>query len=253
MTDRATYDRVLAQLREKTAVDPALTGLFGGAAGAYGGTVLSEALAQKYPAFHSDAARKAMQALVTGAGGLLGKSVGDVVNDAGQPTAAPQAYRSPLYDLDPTTRDIPTWALQAGQFLQPAVKASSDRAAPYGIDPSTRDIPPWALQASQFLQPAVKAAGDRWPDVIFGEVPGYSFFEGRREGRGLSGGLKGLGGSIGGGIAGGLLGLLPGKILAHFLGKDPNVPLINMPLSHLLGSVGGAVGATKGFQHAIGV
>ena len=218
MTDREAYDAVMARLtRDKTAVDSALTGLLGGAAGAYGGAVLSDALAQKFPLFHSDAARKATQALVTGAGGLFGKSVGDAVN-ASQPPPPP-VYRSPLYDLDPSTKDIPTWALQAGQFLQPAVKA----------------------------------ANDRWQDIVFGEVPGYAAVEGARDGRGLPGAAAGLGGSVGGGIAGGLLGLLPGKILAHFLGRDPNVPMINMPLSHLLGSVGGAVGATKGFQHAIGV
>lgn len=133
--------------------------------------------------------------------------------------------------------------------------------APYQLDPSSEDIPPWALAGARFLNPAMKM-GTAWDsirsglhdakDTILGEIPGYSIYEGSREGRGIPGAIKGTLGQAAGGVAGGTLGLGTGLLLKHLLGRDVNVPLANIPLSHFLAGVGGTIGATKGFRGSIG-
>jgi len=131
--------------------------------------------------------------------------------------------------------------------------------APYQLDPSSEDIPPWALMGAKFLNPSMKmgAAGGLWDtlrgakDTILGEIPGYSAVEGYRK-EGIPGAIKGTLGQAAGGVAGGTVGLGTGYLLKHLLGRDVNVPLVNIPLSHFLASVGGTIGATKGFQGSLG-
>jgi len=64
--------------------------------------------------------------------------------------------------------------------------------------------------------------------------------------------VKGTLGQVGGGIAGGAVGYGTGLLLKHLLGRDPNVPLVNFPLSHLFAGLGATMGATKGFQLGAG-
>jgi hypothetical protein len=128
--------------------------------------------------------------------------------------------------------------------------------APYQIDSTAQDIPAWALRGARFLQPALNAEEktaehDRGLDMILGEAPVYAPIQGYRE-KGWRGALAGTLGQSLGGIAAGAGGLGVGKLLAHALGKDVNVPVANIPLSHLLAGVAGTVGATKGFQAGVG-
>lgn len=136
-----------------------------------------------------------------------------------------------------------------GQLIKEKLESNSDipPGAPYAIDPSSEDIPPWALQGAQMLQPHMKTSGAM--DWILGEVPGASVVQ--RGVRSHNGGLgeagRAFAGLSGGGVAGGLAGLGAGKAIELFTGPI-NVPLVNLPLHELLAGVGGSVGATKGLR-----
>lgn len=143
-----------------------------------------------------------------------------------------------------------------GQLIKEKIEAAEDMpqvppGAPYAIDPSMADIPPWALQGAQLLQPQLKqsAAEHESPfDVVMGEVPGANpIMDGLKHGP--KAGLKAFGGMVAGGVPGGLVGTLGAKGIEHLVGHQIRVPGINMSLSDLLGSVGGAVGATKGLRY----
>jgi len=147
--------------------------------------------------------------------------------------------------------------LTAGRYLsEEAFTPKTEEVpagAPYAIDPSTNDIPPWALLGVRFMSPTLKtSSADRAQDVVLGEIPGYSLVEGYRQ-QGLPGAVKGTLGQVAGGVGGGAVGLGTGLLLKHLLGHDVNVPLVNLPLSHLLAGVGGTIGATKGFQGSLGL
>lgn len=116
--------------------------------------------------------------------------------------------------------------------------------APYALDPTSEDIPPWALQGARLLQPHMKQAGAM--DWILGEVPGASVAQRGLSG-GLGEAGRAFLGMSGGGVAGGLAGLGVGKAIERFTGPV-NVPLVNLPLHELLAGVGGSVGATKGLR-----
>lgn len=117
--------------------------------------------------------------------------------------------------------------------------------APYAVDPTSDDIPAWALQGAHMLQPHMKSASAM--DWVLGEIPGASVAQrGMRGGLGEAG--RAFAGMSGGGVAGGLAGLGVGKALEHFTGPV-NVPLVNLPLHELLAGIGGSVGATKGLRH----
>ena len=208
--------------RSKVAADSTIPTIIGGAGGAYTGTLLADILAAKYPAFRSKALEKATQAAMTGVGGFVGKSIGDAYSD-------------------PPQSDMPP-------------------GAPYSVDPTSEDIPSWALQGARYLQPFAERTGSFWQDdprdrprdIIGGEIPGYGFAEGAREGRGVRGALKGGFGSILGGVGGAAFGYTAGRGIAASIGHDPRVPLVNMPLSQILAGLGATIGSTKTFQHAIG-
>lgn len=202
--------------RSKTAIDPALTGLLGGAGGAYAGDVLASFLRQRYGI--SPRLEKPIQALTAGAGTLLGRQLG-VPSNRQVPAGAP-------YALDPTDQDIPDWALQGARMLKNS--------------------------AVDFLRDGKISRHDRWYDPIASEVPGAAFVEGGRGGGGLRGALRGGLSSAAGGVAGAGAGLLAGKGLAALLGKDPQVPGIRMNLSEILSGLGGTIGATSGFRHGVG-
>ena len=121
------------------------------------------------------------------------------------------------------------------------------------MDPSMQDIPSWARAGAQMLQPTLKMSAheESIRDMLLGEIPGYAPVQGYREG-GVGGALKGTGGQIAGGLGGGALGYGAGKLLSSALGRDVNIPLLNMPLSHALAGLGGTLGATKGFQAVMG-
>jgi outer membrane lipoprotein SlyB len=131
----------------------------------------------------------------------------------------------------------------------PAIPAG----APYVLDASSREIPAWALQGAQLMQPQLKQGSEeREPvsDVVMGEVPGFVPIRDAVSG-GAKAGLRSFGGMALGGIPGGLIGtgVARGAERLFNHGRPVNVPGLNISLSDLLGSVGGAVGATKGYRY----
>ena len=144
--------------------------------------------------------------------------------------------------------------MTAGKYLADDVLApkQTDQTAPYQNDPTSSELPPWMLRGAQYMRPLLKQSNDRWQDTVLGEIPGYSAVEGYRH-SGPMGALKGTAGQVGGAVGGGLLGLGAGKLLSHFVGRDVNVPLVNMPLSHIIAGLGATVGGAKGFQGSLGL
>lgn len=149
----------------------------------------------------------------------------------------------------------------SGQLLreQLAQRQRAPEPAPqqvqYVIDPTTEDIPAWALQGAHVL----KQAG--WLDYVLGEVPGalpvqraYQGYKQHGLLHGLGQGAKAFGGMTLGGVPGALLGMGVGKGIEHLTGHKGglNVPLINIKLHELLGGLGGTIGAVKGLQALTG-
>ena len=132
-----------------------------------------------------------------------------------------------------------------GQLLRERVENSSiPPGAPYAIDPTSADIPSWALQGAQMLQPVLKQSNAM--DWVLGEIPGGNVVQrGVTGGPGQA--ARAFAGSALGGVPGALLGLGAGKAIEHFTGPV-NVPGLRIPLHELLAGVGGTVGATKGLQ-----
>jgi hypothetical protein len=148
----------------------------------------------------------------------------------------------------------------AGQYIREELPrwrsgAEVPAGAPYALDPSSQDIPPWALAGAQLLRPAVKAAAapehEGWKDIIFGDTLGplYPLGQGLRN-RDLGGALRGIAGQGVGVAGGGLAGYGAGKLLARAVGRDINLPGVNIPLSTILSGLGATVGGVKGLQYA---
>ena len=135
--------------------------------------------------------------------------------------------------------------------------------APYALDPTDQDIPQWALQGAQMLQPSMQpatktSAHEDTPesmfDVIMGEVPGANPIMDAYKARDPRAGLKTFGGMALGGVPGGMLGSLAAKGIEHATGRrNIIVPGLGLSLSDTLGSIGGALGATKGMRWAQGL
>jgi hypothetical protein len=137
--------------------------------------------------------------------------------------------------------------------------------APYALDPTDQNIPAWALQGAQMLQPAMKTSAhteqESPMDVIMGEIPGANpvmdaLRKDPRTGQrgGLGAGARSFGGMALGGVPGGVLGTGLAHGIERLTGKSNiQVPGIGLSLSDVLGSVGGALGATKGLRWAQGL
>jgi len=133
-----------------------------------------------------------------------------------------------------------------GQLVKEKVEDTQvPPGAPYALDPTATDIPMWALQGAQLLQPHLKQGNAM--DWILGEVPGANVVQRGMSG-GMGQAARAFAGMSGGGVAGGLAGLGLGKAIEGFTGPV-NVPLVNLPLHELLAGIGGSVGATKGLRH----
>jgi hypothetical protein len=136
-----------------------------------------------------------------------------------------------------------------GQLIKEQVESNSDipPGAPYAVDSTSADIPRWALQGAQMLQPHMKQGSAM--DWVLGEVPGGNVVQrGMSGGIGQAG--RAFAGSALGGVPGALLGLGVGHGVQKLIGHgNINVPGINIPLPELLAGLGGTIGATKGLQH----
>lgn len=133
----------------------------------------------------------------------------------------------------------------SGKLLEEQIKNNAvPPGTPYAIDSTSADIPSWALQGAQMLQPVLKQSSAM--DWVLGEVPGGNVVQ-RGVSGGLGQAGRAFAGSALGGVPGALLGLGVGKGIEHFTGPI-NVPGLRIPLHELLAGVGGTVGATKGLQ-----
>lgn len=129
--------------------------------------------------------------------------------------------------------------------------------APYALDASSAYIPTWALQGAQLLQPVMKQGSEHESptDMVIGEIPFANAVQDWRKGTphipegGPIAGARAFGGMTMGGVPGGLLGTGAAKGVEHLVGHSVRVPGINMSLSDLLGSIGGAIGAAKGLRY----
>src|ERR1700745_1215063 len=123
-------------------------------------------------------------------------------------------------------------------------------AGPLSIDPTTEDIPDWALAGARLLRPAMQppktAASDQegYRDTMMSDLlgPPYALYQGAKD-HGPLGALKHLAGSSAGIGLGGTLGYGLGQVL-------PKASLWGVPLSTLLTGLGATIGGAKGFQVA---
>lgn len=140
-----------------------------------------------------------------------------------------------------------------GQLMKETLEQKRPTAmpmgAPYAIDPSTADIPPWAIAGAQFFQPAMKQAGllgTIGPDI--GGLP-WAVGEGihnKTPPKQIAKNVAGQGvGILGGGYLGHTLGGLINKSVGHEV-KGP----FGVPLSTLLAGLGATIGNVKGLEFA---
>jgi len=142
--------------------------------------------------------------------------------------------------------------LGAQQTQQRQRASAMPAGAPYAIDPTSEDIPPWALAGAQFFSPALSAgktgsAGNEHEglrDVVLGDIMGplYPAMEGYR-----AGGMPGVGKHL----LGSSLGIAAGGLLGHGLGQMlPQGNLWGIPISTLTSGLGATIGGVKGLQVA---
>jgi outer membrane lipoprotein SlyB len=147
----------------------------------------------------------------------------------------------------------------AGQLVKEKVEAAEDAAvppgAPYSLDATSQDIPPWALQGAQLLQPRLKQSAhgheEPWWDIPAQEVPGFPVAQAAWQ-HGPMQAAKTFGGMALGGGGGALVGKGLGMGLEHLLGmpKGNRIPLTGLSLSDLLAGLGGTIGGTHGMRLA---
>lgn len=125
--------------------------------------------------------------------------------------------------------------------------------APFALDATMADIPPWAVQGAQMIQPKMKQANEGLKDVILGDALGplYPLGQGIKN-HNMGGAMRGILGQGAGVIGGGLLGHGAGMLADKLVGHQINVPGANIPLSTLLSGLGATIGSVKGLEHARG-
>lgn len=120
--------------------------------------------------------------------------------------------------------------------------------APYALDPTDQDIPPWALQGAQMLQPLLKQGG-HFGDVVGSDVMGAAWpvVEGVRKQESPGQIAKNVGGQAVGTFGGGLAGHALGGLVDRAAGHQVMGPL-GVPLSTLLAGLGATIGNVKGLE-----
>lgn len=164
---------------------------------------------------------------------------------------------APLLKLKPDTGALLGGITGAtlGSLVKEKVESSPavPPGAPYALDASSADIPPWALQGAQMLQPAMKQAGHFGP-IVGGDMAGLGWpvaegLHNKKPAGAIAKDVAGQGlGTLGGGIAGHLVGGVLDKTLGG--GKPINVPGVNVSLSDLLAGLGATIGNVKGTEFA---
>jgi hypothetical protein len=126
--------------------------------------------------------------------------------------------------------------------------------APYTLDPTAEDIPAWALQGAQLLQPQMqmqtRTAG-HLSDVLGGDILGAAWpvVEGVRQQQPAGQIAKNVAGQTLGTLGGGFAGHALGGLLDKAVGHQVMGPL-SIPLSTLLAGLGATIGNVKGRDFA---
>lgn len=131
-------------------------------------------------------------------------------------------------------------------------RASVPLGAPYSLDPTNADIPAWALQGAQLLQPEMQTrTAEHVGDVLGGDVLGAAWpvIEGVRQGQPGGQIARNVAGQTVGTLGGGLAGNMLGRLLDKAVGHQVMGPL-SIPLSTLLTGLGATIGNVKGLSFA---
>lgn len=125
-------------------------------------------------------------------------------------------------------------------------KPQMPAGAPFAVDPTTADIPSWALQGVRLLKQSSQLSS-----VIGNDVGGfpYSIYEGMRDKLPQKQIAKNVLGQSAGVIGGGLLGHAAGGLVDKFIGAPVKGPF-GVPLSTLLAGLGATIGNVKGLEYA---
>lgn len=139
-----------------------------------------------------------------------------------------------------------------GQLIKEKVEESQKTppGAPYALDPTDSDIPAWALQGAQMLQPRLKGAG-HLGDILGGDLGGLAWpvAEGVRDKQPAGQIAKNVAGQGLGTLGGGLIGHAAGGLLDKLVGHKVVGPL-GVPVSTLLAGLGATIGNVKGLELA---
>lgn len=138
--------------------------------------------------------------------------------------------------------------LLAEALAEPPPPPAMPMGAPFAIDPTSADIPDWALRGPANLKYAYADEHGGVRDVILGDILGplHPLIEGIRN-RDMAGALKGIAGQSLGVAGGGLLGYGAGKALEH-LGINPSI--VGVPLSTVLSGLGATISGVRGLDYA---
>ena len=178
----------------------------------------------------------------------IGRLVGGITGGISGQILRELASRNKTQTQDP----IPYTGIQAPQD-DPLNGLYGDipDGAPFDIDPSSKDIPSWALAGAKLMRPAIDAtktsaanSSEGLRDVVLGDIMGvgYPAMEGAQE-DGLGGALKHVAGSATGTALGGVLGWGAGRLLPH-------ASIWGLPLSSITSGLGATIGGLKGLQAA---
>lgn len=142
-----------------------------------------------------------------------------------------------------------------GGLIKEKVEDTTDApippGAPYALDATSADIPPWALQGAQLLQPTMKQGGHLGP-IVGGDLAGLAWpvaagVHKRKPAGDIARDVAGQGlGTLGGGLAGHLAGGVIDKLTGHSTHNPLMVPGVGVSLSDLLAGLGATIGNVRG-------
>lgn len=136
-----------------------------------------------------------------------------------------------------------------GQLIRERVE-SVPPGAPYALDPTSADIPPWALQGAHMLQPMMKQGG-HFGDIVGGDLGGLAWpvAEGLRNNQSSGDIARNVAGQGLGTLGGGLIGHGVGHVIDKVVGHPVMGPM-NIPLTTILSGLGATMGNVKGLELA---
>lgn len=117
--------------------------------------------------------------------------------------------------------------------------------APFALDPTSADIPAWAVRGAQLFKHSGLA------DVLGGDIfgAGWGVADGLRNDRSPAQIAKNVAGQTLGTIGGGFAGHAVGHAIDHLAGRQVG-GIAGVPLSTLLAGLGATIGSTRGLGFA---